>query len=485
MFSKSLADKFLFCLFLALLVFIPLYPKFPLASVAGTYVAIRLDDIFIAVTVIFWFLANIGNLRDIFKEPVVKAIAIFWAIGLLTVVSGLFLSQSVTAGLGLLHWLRRIEYMSLFFVGLTTVTSLSRLKVVLATMFLVTMAVVIYGFGQIYLGFPVVSTENKEYSKGLILRLTPGARANSTFAGQYDLAAYLSFALIFLGTFFFYQGAKFYSMSKNLIWQKALLAVNGLGSLVLLTFTATRTSFMAAFVGLALSFWLTGKKVLIASLVVLGVVAIALSPQLRGRLLATLTVNLLNEGGPRYATPSPPALPTLKEATRSAQVLKPGAFSTRSATPAGLPRGIVPGEPVNLTELGVSRSYQIRLNVEWPRAVRAIEKNPVLGTGYSSLTIATDNDYLRSLGETGLLGTLSLALIFVFVLKTLWRGVGSGERFLKLFFVAMLCSVVGLLITATFVDVLEASKIATISWAFMGIALAIYRREVGTKSESS
>src|SRR5205814_2283829 len=45
------------------------------------------------------------------------------------------------------------------------------------------------------------------------------------------------------------------------------------------------------------------------------------------------------------------------------------------------------------------RSTSIRLNVEWPRAVRALTKNPLLGTGYSSITLATDNDYLRALGE--------------------------------------------------------------------------------------
>ena len=59
------------------------------------------------------------------------------------------------------------------------------------------------------------------------------------------------------------------------------------------------------------------------------------------------------------------------------------------------------------------RSTSIRLAVEWPRAMRAFYKSPFLGTGYSSITLATDNDYLRALGETGILGLTSFVLIFI------------------------------------------------------------------------
>ena len=57
------------------------------------------------------------------------------------------------------------------------------------------------------------------------------------------------------------------------------------------------------------------------------------------------------------------------------------------------------------------------MNVEWPRAIRALKKNPLLGTGYSSITLATDNDYLRLLGETGVLGFLAFLLIGVRLIK--------------------------------------------------------------------
>ena len=65
------------------------------------------------------------------------------------------------------------------------------------------------------------------------------------------------------------------------------------------------------------------------------------------------------------------------------------------------------------------RSTNIRLNVEWPRAIRAFSKNPLLGTGYSSISLATDNDYLRALGEVGFLGFISFSLIFVKLIEVL------------------------------------------------------------------
>ncbi len=42
-----------------LILFIPLYPKFPLQTIKGTYVAIRLDDIVIALSLLTWFLYQI------------------------------------------------------------------------------------------------------------------------------------------------------------------------------------------------------------------------------------------------------------------------------------------------------------------------------------------------------------------------------------------------------------------------------------------
>src|SRR5207244_150332 len=70
-------------------------------------------------------------------------------------------------------------------------------------------------------------------------------------------------------------------------------------------------------------------------------------------------------------------------------------------------------------------STGIRLDYTWPQAIKGFLKNPLLGSGYSTLTKkniedfteaeSTDNDFLRALGETGLLGFLSFFGAIAFI----------------------------------------------------------------------
>ena len=53
---KLIKDNFFYLGIGFLLFFIPVYPKFPLLGVSGTYVSIRLEDIFVAIIVGLFFL---------------------------------------------------------------------------------------------------------------------------------------------------------------------------------------------------------------------------------------------------------------------------------------------------------------------------------------------------------------------------------------------------------------------------------------------
>ena len=465
---------------IALSVFIPLYPKFPLAEVAGTYVAIRLEDFLLLALVFLWGIINLKRAKKILSMTITKSFLLFWFIGLVSVISAIILTNTVQPSLGFLHLIRRVEYMLPFLVATTTIQNAKQAKIFLYGMLATSILVTLYGFGQIYLEFPVISTTNREFSKGQILTLTPGARPNSTFAGHYDLAAYLSIVLVFASTMFFFYKS---------LWKKALITGAALIGFALLGYTAARVSFVAAIGGIGLSFLLLKKRMLIVLLIVATFATIAAIPQLRYRLVATVTVNFLGGGGPKY---EPPAGETtnqftpmvsmdeqLKDPTRSAQIatlsgdLNDATPSTKSAWDKPFPADIAPGEPTNITELGVYRSFNIRYDVEWPRAIRAFLKNPFLGTGYSSITIATDNDYLRALGETGILGFLSLSLVFFILIKRFVKSLYKLDGFEKSFIISTLCMIGVILATATFIDILEASKIAIIFWMILGIAWAI------------
>ena len=451
--------KNLFWGVLGLSVFIPLYPKFPLFSVPGTYVAVRVEDFLIAVVAVWWFIGKLGNLKEFLNENVTQAVLVYWGIGALSLFSALSVSHTIMPHLGILHYLRRVEFMILFFVALSAFTSFKQIRIWLFCMLAVTAVVIFYGFGQQWFQFPVISTTNREFSKGLILYLTPDARVNSTFAGHYDLAIYLSFFIILAASYLLF--------IKGIVKKIILAGISGL-AFILLTMTAARVSFFAVMSGITALFLLTNHKKLIITLLFLGIFAFAISPELRHRTVATITVNLLGGGGAKY-TPPPQ-----KENSTKYFSIENAASPTASYSAA--PIDVVPGEPINSTELGVYRSFGIRFNVEWPRAVRAFEKNPFLGTGYSSITIATDNDYLRTLGETGIMGFLALTLIFGIIIKKFWRYIKTSQRDESYFFVTgVFCCSLVLLLNGLFIDVLESSKIAELFWLTLGATFAVIK----------
>ncbi|EKD90127.1 MAG: hypothetical protein ACD_32C00014G0020 [uncultured bacterium] len=460
-------NKALFYLTLFLFAFIPLYPKFPLFNIKGTFVAVRIEDFLIALTIGLWISYILINkkLSVVLKDNTNKAILLFFSIGILSLFSALFLTHSITPHIGVLHFLRRVELIFLLPVVVTIFNTKKRLISVLIVLFLTLIVTNLYGLGQQYLDWPVISTTNSEFAKGLILRLTPGARVNSTFAGHYDFAVFLSAAIVFLAALFF---------ALNKFWKMPILILGGL-SLFVLILTAARVSFVSIFVGLIFALIFAKKKKYLL-LVIVALTLIAVYPsQLRDRFISTITVNLLNTGK-RYEgrnvnqqLENKLNIPTLayKMASRSAN------FPAFSATAAGVPADIAPGEPVDGTQLGVYRSFQIRLNIEWPRAVRAFLKNPFLGTGYSSIGIATDNDFLRSLGEVGLLGTIAFSLILISIWKKISQGVKSGDKIIRFFSAGSLAAIIVFLVNGLFIDVFEASKVASLFWMILGLNLAV------------
>lgn len=459
--------KLLFFLTAFLFAFIPLYPKFPLTNVANTFVAIRIEDVIIAITTALWaiYIISRGELRSFFKDPLHQALLIFFFIGAVSIFSANFLTHTVVPNLSFLHWARRLEFMLLMPLVATAVKTRKQLMIILGLLSVVVLAVNIYGLGQQYLDWPVISTTNSEFSKGLILRLTPGARVNSTFAGHYDLAIFLAMALILMSSLFFV--VKHYLK----IWVVGL----GLLSLLILIMTAARLSFVAAAAGIFYTLFMLKKwKYIFLMLVCTGLILIYPS-QLRDRFISTVVVNLFSQGQ-RYQGRTEDQrlrnklnIPTLAIQT-SSQSASTSSFASTSGKTA---TDITPGEPVDTTQLGVYRSFEIRLNLEWPRAIRAFEKNPFLGTGYSSIDIATDNDLLRSLGETGILGTVAFILIFIEVGKRVYRNFKRGDKFIKYFSAAIFSIILAFIINGTFIDVFEASKAASLFWMVLGLNLAV------------
>lgn len=467
--SVSILNNILFYLVLFLFVFIPLYPKFPLFNVSGTFVAIRIEDLLIGLTVSLWgiYLVLSDQLRNFLKDKLILAILLFFGIGAVSTFSAVFLTHTVVPHISFLHLLRRIEFMMLLPIVASAVKTKKQFITILFFLALTVLAVNLYALGQRYLDWPVISTTNSEFAKGLILRLTPGARVNSTFAGHYDLAVFLAMTIVILTALFFAVRKRF---------KLPIVMLGGL-SLIVLIMTAARLSFAAVFAGVISALIFSKKRKYILFIIAFMLVVLIYPSQLRDRFVSTITVNIFHQGQ-RYEgktqdqkVRSKLNIPTLAIKTSSSSAVT-SSFSSSSGTIA---TDIAPGEPIDTTELGVYRSFQIRFNIEWPRAVTALIKNPFLGTGYSSLDIATDNDILRSLGEVGLLGTAALVLVITGVVKKLFILLKNNSKLIRFFTAGVIGVVIAFVVNGLFIDVFEASKVASLFWMLLGLNLALFR----------
>jgi len=444
---------------IGLLIFIPIYPKFPLFNVTGTYVAVRVEDFVIAFVLLLWLIHQIKLGFPSLKDRVGKFIMLYWLVGALSLLSAVLITKNISPSIALLHFLRRVEYMSLFFVALASIRSVKNLKTYGGILFLSTVGVIVYGLGQKFASWPVISTMNSEFSKGMLLNLSEWARINSTFAGHYDLAAFMVLILALVVGFFF--------GSRNKI-VKATLFIIGLASLYVLILTASRVSFVAYLVAVIFAILALRKYWWLIPVLALSMGMMLLSDEITQRYALTFNIDLSALSGKlaRSKPVEPVVAPVVEEAPAVEEVVvKPKI----SPTPTPMLREPEEEEWVPTTELAVQYSSGIRFDVEWPRSVRAFTKNPFLGTGYSSVTLATDNDYLRSLAETGLMGFAAFFLIFLEIGRRVVVFLRKNRTGFERALVAGLAGgALGLLANAVFIDVFESSKVAFIFWILMG-----------------
>ena len=141
---------------IVLLLFIPIYPKFPLFNIPGTYVAIRIEDFVVTFVLLLWFIHQLRLGFPSLKDRVGKFIMLYWLIGALSLFSTILITKNISPSLAFLHFLRRVEYMSLFFVALASIRSVKNLKTYAGVLFLTTIGVIVYGLGKKFAGWPVV-----------------------------------------------------------------------------------------------------------------------------------------------------------------------------------------------------------------------------------------------------------------------------------------------------------------------------------------
>ena len=444
----------------AIMLSVPLYPKFPFLRIPGSQVAIRLEDFVIFVVFAVWFLSVLPEFKSFLKREVTRNILLFWAVGLTSIFFGIFISQTVVSSTGFLHWARRVEYLSVFFIGLYSMKTKEDLYFYLRVLLVIVCIVFAYGLGQKYFNVPIITTQNEEYSRGVALRYRPESHLVSTFAGHYDLASFLILVFPFLVLLVTSTKETLKALApdtKSLISRVIVFIIVSM-SIWLLVHTASRIS-LVSFVGTgSLALILAKRKKFIPVLLILIFIFAAFSTNLIDRYMSIFDV-------------------TIKKII-SVETISPVAIVLAEDMVSTVPTA-TPEPPPPLED----RSTSIRLNVEWPRAVRALKKNPFTGTGYSSITLATDNDFLRMLGETGLLGFISYFLvigsIFVPILKRLPK---NGPKTLEEhFLIGIFATIPGIMLNMVFIDIMEASKFAILFWLMCGLAYSMTTHEMKLK----
>lgn len=412
----------------AILLAVPLYPKFPLFRIPGVPVSIRLEDAVIAVGFIVYILAVLPNIKKIVASTYFKGAILFFAIGLLGVLSGIFITETVVPHVGFLHWARRIEYISVFFMGYASIRKPKDVYFYIKLLFVVIVIAFFYGVGQKYFNVPIITTQNEDYARGVALRYRPEAHLVSTFAGHYDLASFLILTLPLLYLFITSPNETLKRLipdTKPLLSRAGIVLVSAMG-LWLLMQTASRISIVSYLGSACLALILVNRKKFIPLVIVVSFVFALFSTNLVARYLNIITV---------YAT---------EEVVEESVVVE-------------------------------DRSTSIRLDVEWPRAIRALQKNPLTGTGYSSITLATDNGYLRMLGETGVMGFIAfftfLGSIILIIFNSVINKINSTPEYQ--FKIAVIASLFGVFLNMVFIDILEASKFALLFWLIMGFAAGL------------
>ncbi len=502
----------------ALIVFTALYPKLPSIQITHTWVYIRLEDFAIATVVIIWVIQLLRRKVSL-PKPEGLAILAYWLAGFISLVYCLlFIGPHLSnffPKIAALQYLRRIEYMVLFFVAFSTIKSKKDIRDYVITLFVTVSGVILYGLGQrTYLilwhafpsffakypfCFPAFLTGNEEFAKGIPLCLNEANRIASTFGGHYDLAAYLVFVVpILIGVFL---------IVKKWYW-KVITAVVSLCAVELLNFTSSRTSFAAYLMGVIamLLFW--KKKRWIIPVVGLSIVVSAFfgntTLQRFAKTVQVVKVVTINKNGNNLPsnlqsiinktkdnienqTPQQPAPGTIT--TAMPQVATGSGNITTVVTDAELKKlmaedtaiSSVSGSFLIQKAYALDISFTTRFQAEWPRDWTAFQSKPILGTGYSTLTLASDNDYLRALGETGAVGFFAFFFIFVIFGMYMKETIPFvKDDMTKAFVFGLAGGVVGLLCNAVLIDVFEASKVAEPLWLLLGIAvggLALYQKK--------
>jgi len=473
----------LFVASLALIAFIPLYPKIPLFDILPGYIVrARLEDVLLIITGIIWLFQAIKNKKE-WRNGYIGLVGFYALSGLVSILLGIFLLQTIPAQLlhiskSGLHYFRYLEYFSIFFFTFSAIKNAKQTKIALITLAVTTALVIGYGMGQKFAHLPLYSTMNREYSKGQAFYLQPGEKVQSTFGGHYDLAAFLVIVLPLI----FSLSLTFMSRRrKDLLMLIALILIE-LSGVWLLIETGSKTALIAYLVGIVATLFLHLKRIenkrtkrlaftasLIAFVAFMAIFMFTFGRKTIVKLTTLVSSSFQSQENalPEDLVGSGIEIKTYTTVSPDGKISVTQKFEKSQWSPNALKYGI---------------SMGIRLDTLWPQAIRGFVANPLFGSGYGTLSKegnqqfteadSTDNNFLRTLGETGLVGFVSFYGLIIICMYQVGKVLKDKTGVFAALGIGYLAGAAGLLVNALYIDVFASSKVALTFWALSGLTLS-------------
>ena len=152
-------DYFLLFATAFLIAFIPLYPKIPLADL----IPATLCACVWRISLLVWWSCG-GECSGCGVGYVENAhFLVYFGVfsgGSPVELAGVYLTQTIPpemlhVGKSMLHWIRHIQYLSLFFIAYNSVKNRKQAIFLVIVVMLTLLGVIVYGYGQKYLYWPV------------------------------------------------------------------------------------------------------------------------------------------------------------------------------------------------------------------------------------------------------------------------------------------------------------------------------------------
>lgn len=436
--KQQVTKHTLFDVFFALWVFTILWPKFSLFSFPGFRTGIRLEDLFYFGFFCVWVFYLIRGKVKWVRSPINLGILIYSIVGLGLTLLGFFYLKTITdLPLAFLHILRRIQYFSFFFFALTLLPSIDEAKRVLISFFDVALIVSGFAFLQVLNLWPLYSPLN--HPTGTFVFFHQLKTVNANFGGHYELAAFYLIVFAIALTLLVFLGKR--EETRRTAGLTLLVAA------LPFFWTYGRASLAGLLFAMIILVFIKNKKFLYIP-VILGFVFVLLF--LTGQLSRYRGINL-------SFVKEPQTIINRQIPGGSLEVLSDPSLTI-----------------IKLNWLGNNfqlkdPSFTTRI-AKWPAAVDVIKKHPVTGGGYSVFGEGYDNDYLRMLGETGLIGLAAFGFLVGLIVRYLRQCFKlTSNRLISFAALGILIAFLGLLINAFFIDVFEASKVVVTFWMFLGV----------------